>query len=722
MDIYKIVGKLMLEGKEQFNKDVEDTKKKGNSLATSIGNSLAALGKAGAKAAGVAVKVGATALGAAATAVGAMTKASIESFAEYQQLAGGVQKIFEDMDTSKILQDAANAYKDLGMTANEYLAIVNDVGASFASTMGAEAGYEAAKKGLTAISDYASGTGKNFDELQQKLALITRSTSSYQSIADQFSGVLPATSEGFLQQAQAAGILSAEYKKLTDVPIEEYQKAVTDMLALGVDALGLTGNTAAEATETISGSLTMLKASWQNLLAGLADEQADLDTLIANLANSAVAAAKNIAPKVTQILNGISTMVTQMAPMLVDAIPVIINDVLPGMLDAGVLLLQSLIDGIAQNIDAISTSAIQIIMLLVDVLLGNLPTIVTVGMQLLTAVITGIAQQAPELVPVILQCILLIGQAIISATPQLLDAGVQLIGGLFDGLWNGLVALCPQLGGWVTTNIYEPIKEACGFLYTLGEIAVGFLWDGLCDFANMIFPGLGDMLSGHTEDAVKEAGKNMEGLSKEYASAASSASDAAAKTLLDSSKKIPVNAETPVSAMAKNMQNDTSMETAATEAVERTSSALETAVSASGFYSSGVTAMKKFNDGLKSMESTLKDTVKKIVDQLINQVTAAVQEIDRIINSIGSGGDKPTADSRNGLFFNPGEDVLNATEASAWRAGKAVSEGTVDGSNHKTSNSSGITIIQNIQSVPQTPVEFAAATEAYFEQARWALA
>ena len=35
-------------------------------------------------------------------------------------------------------------------------------------------------------------------------------------------------------------------------------------------------------------------------------------------------------------------------------------------------------------------------------------------------------------------------------------------------------------------------------------------------------------------------------------------------------------------------------------------------------------------------------------------------------------------------------------------------------------NTSGITIIQNIQAVPQTPVELAAATSAYFEQARWA--
>ena len=57
-----------------------------------------------------------------------------------------------------------------------------------------------------------------------------------------------------------------------------------------------------------------------------------------------------------------------------------------------------------------------------------------------------------------------------------------------------------------------------------------------------------------------------------------------------------------------------------------------------------------------------------------------------------------------------GERILNASEAEEYRKGKSAN------------NTSGITIIQNIQAVPQTPVEFAAATEAYFEQARWAFA
>ena len=77
----------------------------------------------------------------------------MNNYAEYEQLAGGAQKIFDQMDYSKIAKDANNAYKELGLSANQYLAVINDVGATFAATMGDEAGYEAAKTGLKAISD-----------------------------------------------------------------------------------------------------------------------------------------------------------------------------------------------------------------------------------------------------------------------------------------------------------------------------------------------------------------------------------------------------------------------------------------------------------------------------------------------------------------------------------------------------------------------------------------
>ena len=190
--------------------------------------------------------------GAVATGFGAIVTASVKARGEMEQLEGGTKKIFDEMDFSKIEQDAQNAYKTMNLSASEYMDMMNKVGATFAQTMGDEKGYNTAKTGLQAIADYAS-------------------TSSYQSIADQFAGILPQTTKDFLAQAQASGYLSKEYQKLTDVPVAEYQEAVTKMLEQGVDKMGLLGNTTAESTNTLTGSLAMAKKSWENFLAGTGD-------------------------------------------------------------------------------------------------------------------------------------------------------------------------------------------------------------------------------------------------------------------------------------------------------------------------------------------------------------------------------------------------------------------------------------------------------------------
>ena len=170
----------------------------------------------------------------------------------------------------------------MNLSASQYLDMMNSVGATFAQTMGDEKGYETAKKGLQAISDYASGTGADINTLNDKYKMISRSTTSYLSIADQFAGLLPQTTDDFLKQAQASGYLSTSYKKLTEVPVAEYQQAISSMLEKGVADMGLLGNTYAESTQTMTGSIAMLKTSWDNFLSGTGD----LGTVVENARNS----------------------------------------------------------------------------------------------------------------------------------------------------------------------------------------------------------------------------------------------------------------------------------------------------------------------------------------------------------------------------------------------------------------------------------------------------
>ena len=391
-----------------------------------------------------AAKVGTAAVGAAAAGVGALTKSAVEGFAEYEQLAGGAQKIFDHMDYSRIEQDAQNAYKTMNISASEYIATMNDVGATFAATMGDEAGYNAAKTGLQAIADYASGTGKSVDVLSEKFTMITRSTSSYQSIADQFSGILPATSKDFLAQAQAAGILSDSYTELTQVPIAEYQQAVSQMLEKGVADLGLAGNTAAETANTISGSLNAAKAAWSNLVVGIADENANFEELVNNFVETLVGdengeggVVNNILPRVEVALEGAGKLVEALIPVIIDKVPTIINEWLPKILNSGISIIRSILDGMVKNQGDIVSGVVTTINTLVDGIADNLPQILVSGVILIGQIAAGLIQGLPELIYKIPEIIVEIVNAFAANGDVFLEIGKSIV----SGIWNGIVAL-----------------------------------------------------------------------------------------------------------------------------------------------------------------------------------------------------------------------------------------------------------------------------------------
>ena len=337
-----------------------------------------------------AAKVGAAAVGAATVAVAGLTKTAVSQFGEYEQLVGGAQKIFDQMDDAQIAHDAQEAYKTMNLSASEYLAMMNSVGATFSQTMGDEKGYNTAKRGMQAIADYASGTGRNVAELNEKFAMITRAASSYQSIADQFSGILPATSKDFLKQAQAAGFLSQKYTDLTKVPVAEYQEAVSKMLEKGVADLGLTNNTVIESEKTLTGSIAAMKSAWKNLITGLADPNANLGALIKTYVDTGKTALKNVVPAVRQALTGVSQLVRESAPIIAEELPQLITDLLPSVLSAAGALVAALIENLPAILKAIGDAIPEIMNQIFASIEGILPSSLIPAFQKLKDAINGV--------------------------------------------------------------------------------------------------------------------------------------------------------------------------------------------------------------------------------------------------------------------------------------------------------------------------------------------
>ena len=159
MNLIELIAKLMLDD-EQYEKGI------GKALAKSK-NFAAGAGKAFLGVAGAVTKIGLAATGAASAGVVALTKKSLDAYAEYEQLVGGVETLFKQSQ-SKVLAYAENAYTTAGLSANEYMDTVTSFSASLLASLGGdtEKAADYANRALTDMSDNANRMGTDMSSIQ----------------------------------------------------------------------------------------------------------------------------------------------------------------------------------------------------------------------------------------------------------------------------------------------------------------------------------------------------------------------------------------------------------------------------------------------------------------------------------------------------------------------------------------------------------------------------
>ena len=483
---------------KKYGKQTDEVAEKSTESGEKIKHAFGVVAKAGVEALETAVKLTAKAVTAAAGGVAFLVKSSVSAYGEYEQLAGGAKKIFDEMDFTIIKTDARNAFKELNMSINDYIEAINLAGATFSQTMGDQAAYNTARKGMLAISDFATGTGKSVDELTQKYQMITRAASSYQSIADQFAGILPQTSADFLKQAQAAGFLSEKYEKLTEVPVAEYQRAVTDMLSKGVADLGLANNALKESEGTLTGSMAMTKAAWENLVMSLANGDDYLVGYINDFVDAASASFSNMLPLIEQALNGVSLLIEKIVPQIMDEIGNMMGDggVLQNLLDAGKNIIESIAKGIEENMDTVISFAENILDMFLDTLETVLPTLTTLGIKILSTlgsaiidnldtiletaglilqeIITGLSEHAGDILDAAVLIIESLGKFIIDNADMLIDSAVQIVLTLIQGVEehaSDIVSLAINILSALASSLLE---NSAIIIEALPELIQGF--------------------------------------------------------------------------------------------------------------------------------------------------------------------------------------------------------------------------------------------------------
>lgn len=356
-------------------------------------------------------------------------KQALDSYADYEQLVGGVETLFKD-NASTVENYANNAYKTAGLSANEYMETVTAFSASLLQSLNGDTAKsaEVADMAITDMADNANKMGTSMDMIQN----------AYQGFAKQNYTMLDNLKLGYGGTKSEMERLLADAQKISGVKYDiSNLNDVYQAIHVIQGELGITGTTAKEASTTIQGSISSMQSAWQNMLTGLANGNADISGLLENLADSVLTVADNIMPVVEQVANSI-----------MEILPEVLNRItenLPQFLSAGSNILTNIITGLTNNMPAIMNAIMQILNTLINTVVQNLPQIIDAGIQILTSLVQGIAESLPTIIPAMVDAVVLMVETLIDNLELMMDAGIQLILGLADGLIEALPRLIEKI-------------------------------------------------------------------------------------------------------------------------------------------------------------------------------------------------------------------------------------------------------------------------------------
>ena len=388
MNLMSLMATLSLDS-SAYKEGLEDSQSTASSAGEKIGKALSGITRA--------VEVAAAA---GAAAVGKLTYDAVKSYANYEQLIGGVETLFQDS------ADIVSA-KTAGISANEYMETVTSFSASLLQSLGGDtqAAAEYADLAITDMSDNANKMGSSMESIQ----------CAYQGFAKQNFTMLDNLKLGYGGTKTEMERLIEDAEKLdttfqatrdTNGELTMSYADIVDAIHIVQTNMGITGTTAKEAATTIEGSVNSMKASWRNLITGLGNADADIGELVGNFTTSLETAFGNIVPvaerAISSMTEALPRLVGTLLPKLVAAInnllPSLMNTVtdlinsianqLPTMVSGIVKALPSLLETIFSNIGSIAGSLLPSLVESLSTVLLNIPSMLVGAV---SGIVTGVA-------------------------------------------------------------------------------------------------------------------------------------------------------------------------------------------------------------------------------------------------------------------------------------------------------------------------------------------
>ena len=436
-------------------------------------------------AAGAGMKLAAKGATVAAGAIATLSTMAVKTYADYEQLAGGVETLFgaggkslveyvnsvgkyspeisaqyNDLMAAqnKVMSDADEAYKTAGLSANDYMETVTSFAAALNSSLGGntQKSAEYANMAVVDMADNANKMGSSMESIQN----------AYQGFAKQNYTMLDNLKLGYGGTKTEMERLLADASKISGMKFDlsSYADVVEAIHTIQTE-MGITGTTAEEAEHTISGSVNAMKAAWTNWLTGLGNSKADIGKLTTQLIDSAKTVLANVMPVVRQVLTTLGDVISNDAPAIIEEGLSYILDAAPQLLEMGGQLIHSLVDGIIANLPQILSAATQLITMLcngimesasqipeavteiitqlVNFIVANAPQLLVAGVTLVLSLIQGLVKAIPDIIQAIPQLIDGIVSAFDNASSQILGIGRQIVQDIIDGIssaWDGLVS------------------------------------------------------------------------------------------------------------------------------------------------------------------------------------------------------------------------------------------------------------------------------------------
>lgn len=479
------------------------------------------------------------------TAIAAIGKLAVDSYSNYEQLAGGVETLFGN--SAKTIQGYADAaYQTAGMSANEYMDTVTSFSASLLQGLGGDtaAAAEIANQAVVDMSDNANKMGTDISMIQN----------AYQGFAKQNYTMLDNLKLGYGgTQAEMArlindsGVLGDSMEVTAETVNEVSFDKIIEAIHTIQESMGIAGTTSEEAATTIQGSFSSVNGAWSNLLTAFAADGWDVGVYVDNLAQTLVTAGQNIIPRIQALLPNIANGITDLVNGLIPYVSSAVNTLLPSLIDGATSLLNaftgvfpSLLTTAVNAIPQLLDAAVTIVSNLVGALVSAAPVLLSTGYSLLSNLVNGIVTGIPDMVariPVVIQSFL---DYITENMPAILQKGVELINSLVNGILSaipGLVAALPQIitawTGFLAENWPKIIESGFNIIVNLitgimnaipqiiasvpdliGALAQGFMdgletikgigksavqgiidgisaaWDGLVSWFNSLWDGL----------------------------------------------------------------------------------------------------------------------------------------------------------------------------------------------------------------------------------------